>query len=61
MALMDETFLRMVDDFMPWRTVCFKKSATALGCAGKGQSPVLSQYAMNSSMSALYARSVFGA
>ena len=61
MALMDETFLRMVDDLMLWETVCIKNSATALGCAGKGLSPVLSQYAKNSNMSDLYARSAFGA
>jgi hypothetical protein len=58
---MDETFLRMVDDLMPWETVCIKNSATVLGIAGKAHSPVLLQYAMNSSMSALYALRVFGA
>jgi len=42
-ALMDETFLRMVDDLMPWGTVCIRNSATVLGSAGKGQAPVLSQ------------------
>jgi hypothetical protein len=40
---MDETFLRMVDDLMPWGTVCIKNFATVFGAAGKAHSRVLSQ------------------
>ena len=46
---------------MPCGTVCVKNSATFLTDAGKAQAPVLSQYAMNSNISALYALRVFGA
>jgi hypothetical protein len=43
MALMDEIFRRMVDDLIPWGTVCIKNSATVLGAAGKAQTPFFSQ------------------
>ena len=61
MALIDDTFLRMVDDLMPCPIVCIKNVATTDGKAGNAQAPVLSQKEMNSSMSDLYARKVLGA
>ena len=61
MALIDDTFLRTVDDLMPCPIVCIKNVATVVGRAGYAEAPVLSQYEMNSNMSALYARNVFGA
>ena len=61
MALMDETFLRTVDDLMPRLNACIKNLETELGSAGKAHFPDLAQKAMNSSISDLYARKVFGA
>jgi hypothetical protein len=43
MALMDETFRRMVDDLIPWGTVCIKNAATVSGFAGNAQTPFFSQ------------------
>jgi hypothetical protein len=43
MALIDDTFLRMVDDLMPCQIVCIKNLATTAGNAGNEQASVLSQ------------------
>ena len=39
MALMDETFRRMVDDLMPWGTVCIKKFRHCFGVSWQGTFP----------------------
>ena len=43
MALIDETFLRMVEDLMPLSMVCIRKSETVLGSAGRAHLAALSQ------------------
>ena len=52
-ALIDETFLRMVDVLMPWLSVPIRKCDTVLEEAGRAAKEFFSQKRMNSNMSAL--------